>query len=43
MDLILMTAASQPTAEVLTALGLLQHGVTSPAARRRRAGRSPDR
>jgi DNA-binding response OmpR family regulator len=28
MDLILMTAARQPTAEVLPALGLLQHGVT---------------
>jgi len=28
MDLILMTAAMQPTAEVLPALGLLQHSVT---------------
>ena len=28
MDLILLTAAMQPTAEVLPALGLLPHGVT---------------
>ena len=28
MDLVLLTAAMQPTAEVLPALGLLPHGVT---------------
>jgi hypothetical protein len=43
MDLILMTAAMQPTAEVLPALGLLQHRCYRPAAGRRRAGRSPHR